>query len=303
MTHRLWGLVLAGGDGIRVRALTQVISGSPIPKQYCGIVGRTLLERTLRRTGRRIPLARTLVVVNRDHLPVANAQLHDVLPLNLIVQPENRDTGPGMLLPLAVLERRDPEATVAVFPSDHWISSDRRFMRHVERAADAVSRWPERIAVLGIQPARPDPDCGYLTRGWPLEIDAPSSAFTVGAFFERPDTALAERLARRGGLWNSSVMVFRVDTMLAELERLIPERLEVMRRLARRHDERSAAYAAMERWSFGRDVFARLVQSLVVVPVTDVGWSDWRTPQAIVRSLAERAEKPLWWASAAALVA
>ena len=303
MTHRLWGLVLAGGDGIRVRALTQVISGSPIPKQYCGIVGRTLLERTLRRTGRRIPLARTLVVVNRDHLPVANAQLHDVLPLNLIVQPENRDTGPGMLLPLAVLERRDPEATVAVFPSDHWISSDRRFMRYVERAADAVSRWPERIAVLGIQPARPDPDCGYLTRGWPLEIDAPSSAFTVGAFFERPDAALAERLARRGGLWNSSVMVFRIDTMLAELERLIPERLEVMRRLARRHDERSAAYAAMERWSFGRDVFARLVQSLAVVPVTDVGWSDWRTPQAIVRSLAERAEKPLWWASAAALVA
>ena len=303
MTHRLWGLVLAGGDGTRVRALTQVISGSPIPKQYCGIVGRTLLERTLRRTGRRIPLARTLVVVNRDHLPVANAQLHDVLPLNLIVQPENRDSGPGMLLPLAVLERRDPEATVAVFPSDHWISSDRRFMRHVERAAEAVSRWPDRIAVLGIQPTRPDPECGYLTRGWPLELDTPSSAFTVGAFFERPDAALAERLARRGGLWNSSVMVFRLDTMLAELERLVPERLEAMRRLARRPDDRDAAYAAMERWSFGRDVFARLVESLVVVPVVDVGWSDWHTPQAIVRSLAERAAKPLWWASAAALVA
>jgi mannose-1-phosphate guanylyltransferase len=172
-----------------------------------------------------------------------------------------------MLLPLAVLERRDPEATVAVFPSDHWISSDRRFMRHVERAADAVERWPERIAVLGIQPTRPDPECGYLTRGWPLELDAPSSAFTVGAFFERPDASLAERLARRGGLWNSSVMVFRVDTMLAELERLVPERLEMMRRLARKPDELSGAYAAMERWSFGRDVFARLVESLVVVPV------------------------------------
>jgi len=303
MTRRLWGLVLAGGDGRRVRALTQVISGSPIPKQYCGIVGRTLLERTLRRTGRSIPLARTLVVLNRDHLPVANAQLHDLLPLNLVVQPENRDTGPGMLLPLAVLERRDPEATVAVFPSDHWISSDRRFMRHVERAADAVERWPERIAVLGIQPTRPDPECGYLTRGWPLELDAPSSAFTVGAFFERPDASLAERLARRGGLWNSSVMVFRVDTMLAELERLVPERLEMMRRLARKPDELSGAYAAMERWSFGRDVFARLVESLVVVPVAHLGWSDWRTPEAIFRSLAERAEKPPWWTSAAALVA
>ena len=111
--------MLAGGDGIRVRPLTQVISGSPIPKQYCGIVGRTLLERTLRRATCTIPLARTLVVVNRDHLPVANAQLHDVLPLNLVVQPENRNTGPGMLLPLAVLERRDPRRLRAVFLSDH----------------------------------------------------------------------------------------------------------------------------------------------------------------------------------------
>jgi hypothetical protein len=59
----------------------------------------------------------------------------------------------------------------------------------------------------------------------------------------------------------------------------------------------------MGRWSFGRDVFARLVESLVVVPVADLVWSDWRTPEAIFRSLAERAEKPPWWASAAALVA
>jgi mannose-1-phosphate guanylyltransferase len=98
-------------------------------------------------------------------------------------------------------------------------------------------------------------------------------------------------------------MVFRVDTMLAEMERLIPDRLEAMRRLARRPDERRAAYAAMPPWSFDREVFARLVQSMIVLPVADVGWSGWRTPQAIVRSLAGRAEKPLWWASAAALVA
>jgi len=266
-------------------------------------MGRTLLERTLRRTSRTIPLARTLVVVNRDHLPIAHAQLRDVLPLNLIVQPENRDTGPGVSLSLAMLERRDPEATVAVFPSDHWIGCARRFMRHVERAADAVSRWPERIAVLGIHPTRPDPECGYLTRGWPLEMDAPSSAFTVGAFFERPDAMLAERLARRGGLWNSSVTVFRVAAMLAELERLVPRRLEVMRRLSRRPDDRRAAYAAMDPWSFGCEVFARLVHSLIVVPVADVTWSEWRTPLAVVRSLAERAEKPPWWPSAAALVA
>ena len=288
---------------MRLRALTQVISGEPIPKQYCGIVGRTLLERTLRRTSRAIPLARTLVVVNRDHLPVANAQLRDILPLNLIVQPENRDTGPGMLLPLAVLERRDPEATVAIFPSDHWISSDRRFMRHVMHATDTIACWPDRIAVLGMQPTRPDPDYGYLTRGWPLEVSASGAAWTVGAYFARPDAPLAERLVRRGGLWSSSVLVCRLDTLLAELARLVPHQLDAMRRLARRPEERDDAYALMEPWSFDRDVFPRLVESMIVVPVADVGWSDWRTPQAVVRSLAEREEKPLWWTNAAAAAA
>ena len=272
--RRLWGLVLAGGDGVRLRALTQRISGLPIPKQYCGIVGRSLLERTLRRTRRTISPARTLVVVNRDHLPIASEQLRDVLPLNLVVQPENRDTGPGMILPLTLLERRDPDATVAVFPSDHWISSDGRFMRHVERAAAIVARRPDRIAVLG-----------------------------MGTFVEKPDATLAERLLCGGGLWSSFVMVFRVETMLAEIERLLPRELDVMRWLARRPEERRRAYRTMRPWNFNLDVLGRIVRSVVVVPVGDVAWADWGTPQAIVQSLAEREEKPFWWADATALVA
>jgi len=280
-----------------------MISGLPIPKQYCGIVGRSLLERTLRRTSRTIPLARTLVVVNHDHLPLANAQLHDLLPLNLIVQPTNRGTGPGILLPLALLERRDPDATVAVFPSDHWISSDGRFMRHVERAAATVARWPDRIAVLGMEPTRWDPEYAYLTRGRALEAAAAEPVCTVEAFLEKPDAPVLERLVRDGGLWSSFVMVFRVDTMLMAIDRLRPDLLDVTRRLARRPGEWPRAYASMDPWKFSQDVFAHLVPSLVVVPVADVAWADWGTPQAILRSLAEREEKPLWWTDAALLVA
>lgn len=301
--RRLWGLVLAGGDGVRLRALTRVISGHPIPKQYCDIVGRSLLERTLGRTSRTIGLARTLVVVNRDHLAVAHAQLRDVLPLNLVVQPNNRDTGPGILLPLTLLERRDPEATVAVFPSDHWVGSDGRFMRHVARAAEIVARWPERIAVLGMEPTRPDPEYGYLARGRAIEVGEAGPAFAVDAFFEKPDALLAERLVRDGGLWSSFVMVFRVDALLAEIGRLLPQRLDVMRWLARRPEARARAYSAMEPWNFSEDVLAPLVHSLVAVPVADVEWSDWGTPQAILRSLARREDKPLWWADAEVLVA
>ncbi len=89
----LWGLVLAGGDGTRLQSLTRLIAGSPIPKQYCRLVGeRSLLEETLARVRNLLPPARTLAVVNRDHLPLASAQLATLPTRNVVVQPRNRDT-------------------------------------------------------------------------------------------------------------------------------------------------------------------------------------------------------------------
>src|SRR5205807_4368336 len=87
-TGRLWALVLAGGDGTRLQALTRVIAGAPIPKQYCRITGdRSLLELTVARTSRIFPPSRTLVIVNRDHLPVARPQLRSLPVENVVVQP------------------------------------------------------------------------------------------------------------------------------------------------------------------------------------------------------------------------
>ena len=96
--ERPWALVLAGGEGRRLRALTQRIAGAPIPKQYCRIAGdRSMLEWTLARIAPLVPRERMLVVVNHSHLELALPQLLDIPPGNVIVQPENRDTGPGIV--------------------------------------------------------------------------------------------------------------------------------------------------------------------------------------------------------------
>jgi mannose-1-phosphate guanylyltransferase len=138
-----WGLVLAGGDGVRLQALTRALTGAPIPKQYCRLAGdRSMLEKTLARVAPLIAPDRTLAIVNRDHLRLAEEQLRGLPAENVLVQPRNRDTGPGLLFAALRLWRRDPCATVAVFPSDHYIREDGAFRAHVGRGSTScgVSR-------------------------------------------------------------------------------------------------------------------------------------------------------------------
>lgn len=298
MGGKLWALILAGGDGTRLSALTRLIAGAPIPKQYCRLLGeRSLLEATVDRISALVPADRIVTIVNRDHVGLAEPQLKALPSRNVIVQPRNRDTGPGMLLSLLALVRRDPEAIVAIFPSDHFVGDTGTFLRHVGRAERVVRRLPDRIALLGIPPEHPDPGFGYVEPGEPTGYDARS----VAAFHEKPCAAAAEALVERGGLWNSFVMVCQAARMLHLLEGRRLRDVEHMRRVVDHPEALAELYAGLTPWNFSHDFLARVPEHLVVVRAEGTGWSDWGTRESIERTLRRLDRVPPWFLPAAAI--
>ena len=290
----LWALVLAGGDGRRLQELTRTIAGVPIPKQYCRITGdRSLLEATLARVEPLAARARTAVIITRSHLGVARDQLRAVPRPNVLVQPHNRDTGPGLVFSLLRLARRRPDATVAVFPSDHYVADDAVFMGHVTRAVRIAEEMPRKVVLLGIEPDSPEPGYGYIELAAPVAAAGAGSAFHVAAFREKPVAAIARDLFARGALWNSFVMVFKLGRMLELLERARPADVARMRATGRR--ARGATdYATLPAWNFSADFLAHIPRDLIALRCGATGWNDWGTPEAIERTFATLGQVPPW---------
>jgi len=292
----LWALVLAGGDGTRLQSLTRQLTGAPIPKQYCRILGdRSLLEATLERLAPLVTPARTLAVVNRSHLPLARPQLAALPTGNVLVQPRNRDTGPGILLSLLELSRRDPEATVAMFPSDHDVRDERAFRRHVMEMTAVVARHPRHIVLLGARPDRVETGYGYISPGSRLTGTA-GAVFRVRTFHEKPDHERAARIIRRGGLWNSFVMVGRVARLVDLLQGALPDEVARLAALPADAEALASAYEAMPSWNFSSDFLQRIAKHLVVTRGDHLGWSDWGTPESIERTFAVLGLTPPWQA-------
>ena len=289
-------LLLAGGDGMRLQELTRQITGAPIPKQFCRLLyGRSLLEATLFRTRHFATGERTRVVVNQDHLPLAHAQLRSLHPRNILVQPCNRDTGPGITFALQRIAQTDPDATVAVFPTDHYIDDDRVFMAHVLRAACLTSAFPEKIAILGIAPDEPETGYGYVVPAQPLRTSiTPWRVFKVESFCEKPDIATAHRLIVAGGLWNTFVMVFKVAFMMQLLRELAPAGSAGLFDDTISQEELARMYRSLPPWNFSTEVLARIPEHLLVLEIDDVRWSDWGTRESVERTYQRLQLVPVW---------
>lgn len=292
MSNRV-ALLLAGGDGARLKDLTSEISGIPIPKQYCRLLdGASLLETAISRVRILFPLKRINVIINEDHINLASDQVRTLPPANIFVQPLNRDTGPGMVFALLTLANTYGDAIVAVFPTDHYVDKNYEFIAHVMHALNAISYMPDKIALLGITPDRPEAGYGYIVPAAPLKI--PGNMFHVEAFTEKPNSSDAEEIIERGGLWNSLVMVFRLSRMLQLAQELAPADMDDLFELRHSPEKAAMVYRTMRPWNFSSQLLARIPQHLIVLKVSDIFWSDWGTRESIERTCTLLNLAPSW---------
>ncbi|MBP1610924.1 MAG: putative Mannose-1-phosphate guanylyltransferase [Acidobacteria bacterium] len=286
-------LLLAGGDGTRLQDLTSEISGIPIPKQYCRLMqGTSLLEAAIARAHLLFPLQRIHVVINENHIDFAKDQVVFLPASNILVQPLNRDTGPGLIFALLTLESVYKDAIVAVFPTDHYVDNNWAFVAHVMRAINTISYMPDKIALLGIVPDRPETGYGYILPANPLKTSG--NLYHVDSFIEKPNSDDAQEMIKRGGLWNTLVMVFRLSRMLDLVQEIAPREVEGLLELRTSPEKAVSLYETMQPWNFSTKMLARIPQHLVVFKVANVLWSDWGTREAIERTYKALNLVPSW---------
>lgn len=285
-TQSRWGLILAGGEGTRLRPLTRQLAGDDRPKQFCRVIGNeTLLEQTRRRVGAFAPPGRVLVVVVRAHDRFYTPLLADAPSHCVVIQPENRGTAPAILYGLLRLTTMAPAAPVAILPSDHYVSNDAAFMAHVEGAAQAVLARSDLIVLLGVPPDTAEVEYGWIELGGPLGDSGRWTLYRLFDFWEKPSPALARTLQARGCLWNSFVVVAYPSTLIALFQRTLPSLVDDFLRvgpgLTSPPDSARVGqlYAGLPSLDFSQTVLATRPPNLAILPLEGVAWCDLGAPR------------------------
>jgi len=215
----LHALIMAGGSGTRFWPESRVQR----PKQLLNMLGtRTMLQATFDRLGDLVPAERTLVATTAALADPIAEQLPELDRASILAEPCKRDTAPCIGLAAGAVLQRDPQAILAVMPSDHVIAPPEKFREAIRHAAALVAERPGRIVTFGIRPTYPAETFGYIERAEPLA--AGPDLYRVARFHEKPAATVAQEYLAAGTFyWNSGIFVFSARTILDALRTRQPE--------------------------------------------------------------------------------
>lgn len=275
MNEHMYAVIMAGGGGTRLWP----VSRKNRPKQLLPLLGEeTLFQSTVNRLADLFPPERILVVTVAEQANEMQTQVPAIPLENYLIEPAPRGTASVVGLAAAILRKRDPEAAMAILPSDHFIRNRDLFHYLLRTAFNIASH--NYLVTLGITPLYPSTAYGYIQQGELLDGDFKYPAYKVRRFKEKPNEKTAQEFLRSGDhSWNSGMFVWRADAILAEINKQMPVLADALNRISAvwntpKQDEALDAlwhdlkvetvdYAVMER--AGR---------VAVLPAGGLGWSD-----------------------------
>ncbi len=283
MLEHYYALIMAGGGGTRLWPLSR----TDRPKQLLKLLGEhSMFELAVDRLKLLFPPERILVVTSAAYAGQLRAQRPELPEENFILEPEPRNTAPAIGLAAVSIHRRDPEATMACVTADHFIGNERRFRDLLAAGAEiAVQGY---LVTLGIQPTFASTGYGYIQRGEALGQAGDFPFYRAVRFKEKPKEPEALAMLADGlHSWNSGMFVWRVERVLQEFARLMPDLRQVLAEIEAAPEALEKAWGRAPRQSIDYGIMegAAAAGAVAVIPAEGLNWSDIGTWDALLAVL------------------
>lgn len=226
-TLKKTALIMAGGRGERFWPKSR----KSLPKQFLSLTddGKTMIQLTVERILPLVKMEDIYISTNRDYKGLVRQQLPEIPEENILCEPVGRNTAPCIGLGAVHMWKKYGDAVMYVLPSDHLIKYTSIFLSTLTDAGE-VAEQGENLVTLGITPDCPETGYGYIKF---LPDQMLGRAFEVDRFVEKPDLETAkEYVASEQYLWNSGMFIWKVSTILKNLETYLPETYQGLNRIA-----------------------------------------------------------------------
>ncbi len=217
MNKNYYAVLMAGGVGSRFWP----VSTEMFPKQFHDMLGTgdTLLQKTFSRLAKLIPAENILILTNEKYNDLVQEQLPQINADKILLEPAMRNTAPCIAYAAHKIKQENPNATMVVAPSDHWIEDENAFLTNLKQCFD-YSLSNDVLLTLGIQPTFPNTGYGYI------EFDKTdyNNIKKVNQFREKPDYETAKSFLEQGNfLWNGGIFIWSVNSIISAFEKYQPK--------------------------------------------------------------------------------
>lgn len=222
-------VILAGGSGTRFWPRSRRARA----KQVLALDGdRSMLQQTVERLRPIASHEQVWVITNELLAGEIEAQLPGVPRGQIVEEPVARNTAPACGLAAFLVEKSNPDAVIGVFPSDHVIGDEPRFLKVIERGVQLAASG-DVMVVLGIEPTRAETGYGYIETGDEGPIEVADGALHVRRFTEKPSRNRAEEFLAAGNyFWNSGMFLWSARTLANAVREHLPETAPLLEEIA-----------------------------------------------------------------------